>query len=340
MLEARLATHHGASQCLVFANPWWALTLALGALAVPGRSEVVMSALARREAADFCARAGLVPRFCDVDSTTLAMSVGAVEACLHGRTAAILVSQRTVADCDLEALTELARQRDVPVVIDASEVDRETLGGFDVGLLGDVALFSLQSDALINGFEGAYLTTRHDEIARRLTFSRGFGFFGPDNVVDFGLNAKLNEVHAAMALASLDAHDAAVARRREARESWRRHLAAVPGVRLVEHDPRDSSPYQTVMVELLDAWPLSLDDTIKVVAAEGVPARPYAAASRHTMPPFTALGAPLAVADRAAGRLMLFEEGLQYRDSEIAAMGDVFMIVSLHGAAIEERMRA
>jgi hypothetical protein len=94
------------------------------------------------------------------------------------------------------------------------------------------------------------------------------------------------------------------------------------------------------MVELLDAWPLSLDDTIKVVAAEGVPARPYAAASHHAMPPFTALGAPLAVADRAAGRLMLFEEGLQYRDSEIAAMGDVFMIVSLHGAAIEERMRA
>ena len=71
-------------------------------------------------------------------------------------------------------------------------------------MFGDAELYSLGRDGLIDGFDGGYLATDDDGVAEQVVEARAFGFHGPDNVRCLGTNAKLNEVHAAMALASLD----------------------------------------------------------------------------------------------------------------------------------------
>ena len=65
------------------------------------------------------------------------------------------------------------------------------------------------------------------------------------------MNAKQNEIHAAMALAALDdVHEQVeLNRRRYAR--YRSGLADVPGIRLVLFDERERNGYKNIVVELL-----------------------------------------------------------------------------------------
>ena len=67
------------------------------------------------------------------------------------------------------------------------------------------------------------MTTNNEALAGKLAVLRGFGFSGPDNIIFAGgLNAKLNEIHAAMALANLDELDLQIIRNRERYERYKR----------------------------------------------------------------------------------------------------------------------
>jgi dTDP-4-amino-4,6-dideoxygalactose transaminase len=45
ILEARLAAFHGTAHCVALCNGFWALVLAMRALALPGRGDVLMPSL-------------------------------------------------------------------------------------------------------------------------------------------------------------------------------------------------------------------------------------------------------------------------------------------------------
>ncbi len=244
--------------------------LALRALALPERHEVVLPSLSYRRMADVARWASLVPRFCDVDPDTLAVDASTVEPCLGPDTAAVLAVHPIVNCCAVDEVEELARSRRLPLLVDGVESCYETFHGRKVGSFGNAEVFSLHASKLINGFEGGYLTTDDEDLATELALERGFGFSGHDNVEHFGINAKLNEVHAAMALANLDELEEQVADHRRRYHAYRRALAGVPGVRLLAFDGSERMSCKNIVVELLDEWPLPRALTLEVLWAEGI----------------------------------------------------------------------
>lgn len=213
MLESRLAHFHEVAHCIVHANAFWALVLTIKALALPGRRRVVMPAVSEARLVDAVSWCGLVPSFCEVDGLTLAMGAELTASCLDDDTALILGVHLPGRCSDAPALAQLAEARGLPLVFDSVDAAHSRLAGRKLGGLGDAQCFSLHPNSSINGFEGGYVTTDDADLARRLAKIRAFGFYGQDNIEHLGINAKLNEIHAAMALASLDAQEPPAMRR-------------------------------------------------------------------------------------------------------------------------------
>lgn len=277
--EARLAQFHDVEYCVSFCSGFWALAVTMVALARPGRHEVVMPSLTYRRMADVVAWAGLLPRFCEVDPHTLAISAETASECIGDDTALLLGVHPIVNCCDVDGLIELASRHDVPLMFDAVESVYETVEGGKIGRFGAAEVFSLHASKLLNGFEGGYVTTRDASLAAKLAALRDGA-----TVARGAIDARLDDTHAAMALANLDDLDAQVERNRSRYLRYREMLPTVPGIRLLSFDESHATSYKNIVVELMDDWPLPRSLTIDILNAERILARAYYWPALHSKP--------------------------------------------------------
>jgi dTDP-4-amino-4,6-dideoxygalactose transaminase len=341
-LERRLAEFHETEFCVTFCSGFWAIALAASALAIKGRTEIVMPSLTYRRMTDIAAWVGLKPHFCEVDPTTLAMTSATVAPCVNENTALILGVHPIVNCCDAEDLVAFANSKNIPIMFDSVESIYESTSGGRVGGFGRAEAFSLHACKLLNGFGGGYLTTNDAALANRLALARGFGFQDVDTiVVPGGLNAKLNEVHAAMALASLDDVEAQIGRNRDRYRRYQRLLAGLPGVRLLEFDERYRAGYKNIVVELTDDWPLTRAHTISVLNAEGILARAHYAPPLHrkTMA-HEYVPAHLPLTDQLAEKFLNLPCGHFVNLDDIQEIAGLLAFISVNAARIDERLNA
>ena len=337
LLEKRLADFHQAQFCVTFCSGFWAIAVTMTALALKGRSEVIIPSLSYRRIADLAAWAKLKPRFCEVEAHTLAMSARTVAPCINDQTALIVGMHPIVNCCDAAGLVRLADEHTIPLLFDSVESVYECCSLGKIGGFGDAECFSLHASKLINGFEGGYVTTNNEALSGKLAVLRGFGFLGPDNIIlAGGLNAKLNEIHAAMALANLDELEVQVIRNRERYERYKHGLAPVRGIRLVEFDEAYQTSYKNILVELLPDWPLSRSRTLAVLHAENILARPYYSPPLHQKKmDYPHIPASLAVTDLLAERFMLLPCGEFVTVEDIDGVIGLLDFLYRHGPAIE-----
>jgi dTDP-4-amino-4,6-dideoxygalactose transaminase len=341
LLEQRLARFHQTEFCVTFCSGFWGIVLTLKALARKGKTEVIMPSFTYRRMADIAAWAGLKPHFCEVEENTLALSAKTVAKYINDDTALILGVHPIVNCCDVEGLVELAKERELPLLFDSVESVYEAVLGGKIGSFGDAECFSLHASKLINGFEGGYITTNNAALAKQLAVIRGFGFEGQDCVtMPYGLNAKLNEVHAAMALAGLDDLENQVARNRRTYYLYQRLLAETPGVRLLEFNENHQTSYKNIVIELLETWPLSRAATLKILNAERVLARAYYAPPLHRKKmayPYVPANLPLT--DRLSERFVLMPCGSLINDDDIRKIVELMNFIHANADLIDDRLQ-
>ena len=339
-LEQRLAGFHGTQHCVVFNSGFWALALAIKALALPGRSELVMPSFTYRRMADIAAWTGLKPHFCDVEADTLATSAATVRPCINDNTALVLAVHPIVNFCDIDGLTALAQEKNVPLLFDSVESVYESYQGRKIGGFGAGEIFSLGASKLVNGFEGGYLTTNDARLAQRLAQMRDFGRNESGEVVaEGGLNARLNEAHAAMALAGLDDLEDQIERNRTRYHTYQRELAALKGIRLLEFDERQRPGYKNIVIEVLDDWPLSRADTVSILNAEMILARAYYTPPLHRKRmAYPYVPAELPVTDRLAERYILPPCGHLVSNQDIETIIALMRFMSAHARELNARL--
>lgn len=341
MLEARLAEWHDVEHCITFASAFWGLSLAIRHLALAGRREVVTPSLTYRRMGEIIASAGMVPRFCDIDPDTLAQSAETTRPCVGEETALILGAHPTVDCCDAEGLERLSEETGVPLLFDSVESAYETTKGRRVGTFGRAEAFSMHATKLVNGFEGGYITTNDAALADHLDLMRGFGFRTQDQPAFFGINAKLNEIHAAAALASLDDLPALVQRNHRRYETYGQLLTAVPGISLRAFDEREQTSFKNVLAHLDEAWPLSRAATLAVLQAEGALARAYYSPPLHrTQPGFEIRFGELPVTERVTEEYVLLPCGDQVGASDIEAIVELLAFLYAHHSDVAEALES
>jgi len=337
-LERRLAEFHQVEHCVSVAGGFWGLVLAMKCLALPGKTEVVMPSLTYRRLADIVAWAGLTPHYCEVDPVTLAITAEKAAPCINDNTALILGVHPIVNCCDVEGLEALSAKTGIPLLFDAVESVYESYRGRKIGSCGRAECFSMQSSKLFNAFEGGYVTTNDGELAARLRDMRHFGLREDGSLDSVGIDAKQNEMHAAMALAALDGVDEQVARNRERYYAYKRLVPTVPDMRLVEFDETERCGFKNIVVELGDGWPVKRERVLAILHAEHMLSRPYYAPALHQKrTEYATVHGDLSATEALAERFLMLPCGHFVSEADIEAIVALLRFIHAHAAAINSR---
>ncbi|KVZ14894.1 aminotransferase class I/II-fold pyridoxal phosphate-dependent enzyme [Burkholderia ubonensis] len=337
-LERRLAQFHEVEHCVSFAGGFWGLVLSMKCLALPGKTEVVMPSLTYRRLADIVAWAGLVPHFCEVDPATLSITAGTAAPCINENTALILGVHPIVNCCDVEGLEKLSAQTGIPLLFDAVESVYESYKGRKIGSCGRAECFSMQSSKLFNAFEGGYVTTNDARLAARLRDMRHFGLRDDGTLDEVGIDAKQNEMHAAMALAALDDVDDQVLRNRDRYYAYKRLIPTVPDMRLVTFDESERCGYKNIVVELLPSWPVKREHVLAMLQAEHMLPRPYYFPALHQKrTDYATVAGDLSATENLAERFLMLPCGHFVDEADIESIVALLRFIHAHAAEINER---
>ena len=340
LLESRLAEFHAVKRAVSVSSGFWGHVLAMAALALPRRREIIAPAFGYRRTDDMIAWAGYIPHFCDVDPETLGISVNAIKAALNDRTALILAPHPMVNCCDAQEIEDFGREYGIPVVFDSVEAAYRNYNNRRIGGFGDAEVFSTHSTKLLNSFEGGYITTNSEHLADRLNYMKRFGLVGAETFKDGrALNAKLNEVHAAMGLASLDEIDDQVALHRRKYALYFTGMRNVDGLNLLEHKESQRPDYRLIVVRIGDSWPLSREDTLRLLEAENVLARPYYSPLTNKVVEYPRVCPELPVTEAIFRDLMVLPSGAHVSEDDVEKIIDILTSIRRHGAELKSRWK-
>lgn len=336
LLEQKLAEFHKTDYCITFCSGFWALAMTIKALSPKGKTEIVMPSLTYRRMDDIAAWVNLKPHFCEVEHSTLAMSKETVEPCLNDNTAMILGVHPIVNCCDITGLETLAAKYNIPLVFDSVESVYEWGPSGKVGGFGNAEAFSLHACKLLNGFGGGYLTTNDDNLAKHLKSARTFGFIGQDEITTAGgMNAKLNEVHAAMALASLDGIEEQISLNLARYNLYEFLIGEFAGLRLLKFNDDYKSGFKNIVVEILSEWPFTRVETLAFLNAENILARAYYHPPLHQKPPaYPFVDSKLPITDSLTERFMNLPCGQLVSNNDIKEIVQILEFINLNSDMI------
>jgi dTDP-4-amino-4,6-dideoxygalactose transaminase len=306
-LEAAAADRLGTAHVVAVGNCTSGLILALRALDLHGA--VVLPSFTFSASAHAVAWNRLTPLFseCIPESLQIDVSDAAARAkATDEPVAALLATHVFGAPAPVEDIEELARRLDVPVVFDAAHAIGSEHAGRPVGGNGAAEVFSLSPTKPVVAGEGGLVATNRDDIAAFVRIGRDYGNPGNYDTQFVGLNARMSELHAAVALESLAALDHNLEVRRTLAARYREGLAAIPGVTVQHIEATDASTFKdlTVMIDA-DGFGLGRDDVVAALSREGIDTRLYFSPPVHRHQAYAHLaGDELPVTDAAAAAVL------------------------------------
>jgi len=229
-LEAELANYLGAPTAMLFNNGTIALLAALKLLNLPEGSEVITTPLTFAATAHAISWNNLKPVFADVDPHTLTLDPDAVQLAITPNTSAIIGVHVYGTLCDVKALAEIGTRHNLRIVYDAAHAFGASLDGVPVSNFGAASVFSFHATKLFNTLEGGMIATPNPDDAEPIYYLRNFGIKNEEEVVDIGINGKMNEVQAAIGLLNLQGVEEERQKRRSLRSKYKAMLDGLPGI--------------------------------------------------------------------------------------------------------------
>ena len=304
--EERAARYLGVRHCVAVSSCTAGLMLVLRASDLTG--DVVIPSFTFAATAHAVAWNGLRPVFADIEPGTLTLSPDSVRRAIGDRTSAILATHIFGTPCRVEELREIADERSVRLVFDAAHAFGSRHGDQMVGGFGDAEVFSLSPTKVLFAGEGGLITTNDDLLAERCRIGRDYGNPGDYDCRFVGLNARMSELHAAVALASFEDLEDRLAERLELEGAYRHALTDIPGVSFPSVLPGDRSTVKDLTI-LLDpgVFGMGPDALGRALGSVGIETKRYYAPPVHSMQAYSSLGPPesdLSVTSDVASRTL------------------------------------
>ncbi len=312
------------------------LLLVLQAVGATGR--VVLPSFTFAATAHAVAWNNGIPVWADVHADSLTLDADDAEKALEGATAA-MATHVYGTPCEVERLDDLAERAGIPVVYDAAHALGSRRGGRPIGGFGTAEVFSLSPTKVVTGAEGGLVATRDEGLAARLRLGRDYGNPGNYDCLFPGLNARMSELHAAVALASLSAVEQRVAHRTELARQFRAATAGLPGLRFPVVDPDDTSTYKDLTL-IIDGAEFGLDAEAmaRALHAEGIDSRRYFYPPVHLQQAYEQVPwRPLPVTDVVARQVLTVPLWSHMTEGVIQRLADAVVRIQQHAAQISSK---
>lgn len=247
-LEERLKRYLKVKNLVLYNNGTLALLLGIRALNLS--DEVITTPFtfpATVEALDWN---GITPVFCDIDPKTLNIDPSKIESLITEKTTAILGVHVFGTPCDVEAIQTIANKHKLKVIYDSAHAFGTEIKGNPIGNFGDLTMFSFHATKLFHTIEGGALTFKNSLLRQKLDLLKNFGISGPEEVVLSGLNAKMNEVQAAIGLEVLLMVDEERKKRRKIKQIYEESLKEIRGINIINNFNAEKNSFQYFVITI------------------------------------------------------------------------------------------
>jgi dTDP-4-amino-4,6-dideoxygalactose transaminase len=339
-LETRVAEVFGVDHCVAVSSATVGLMLVLQA--IDPRGPVLMPSFTFSATAHAARwnHADIAFADCDPDTWTLRADD------VYGAPSVVLGVHVSGVPADVVGLQKFANEQGIFLVFDAAHGsgsmvtvghDRRPVGGF-----GLAEVFSLTPTKVMSSAEGGLVTTNDASLAGHLRVARNYGNPGDYDTRFAGLNARLSEPHAALALASLDHLEERVVRRNEIADRYHAALGTLPGVAFQQVPEGARSSYKdfTILLEE-DAFGASRNAVVAALGADGVQTRTYYSPPVHRQRAYADVDSPdLPVTDRLSEQVISLPIWSHLPLETVDRVGEVFASIHEHAGEIKQMLRA
>jgi len=280
--EAAMAKVTGARHAIGVCNGTVALHLALHCLDIGPGDEVIVPTFTYIASVNTIAQTGATPVFAESRIGDWLLDPVDVERRITPRTKAILPVHLYGAACDMAALTEIAERHGLKMVEDCAEALGTTINGRHVGTFGDVGTLSFFGNKLITTGEGGMVIAMDDDLALRLSMTKGQGQSLERRYWHefLGFNYRMTNIAAAIGLGQLERLSWLLERKHGVAAEYRRLLKELPVICQVRAANVQGSDW---LISPLLPRGTDRDRLMAEMAEQGIDTRPvfYCA---HTMP--------------------------------------------------------
>jgi dTDP-4-amino-4,6-dideoxygalactose transaminase len=274
VLEEEAAHYLGTKHAVAVSSCTSGLMLLEQALGLTG--EVIVPSFT------FCATThsllwnNLKPVFVDCERETYNIDPTKVNESVSTRTSAILAVDIFGNPCNRETLQKIASARNLRLIIDAAHSFGALYNGGKIGSYGEAQVISLSPTKMVVAGEGGIVITNSEALARRLRIGRNYGNPEDYDCEFAGLNARMTEMNAIIALKSFAMVEENVTRRNRLADQYRSCLSVIPGISFQRIRSEDRSTYKdfSLLVEP-DVFGVNRDELARALAAENIQTRPY-----------------------------------------------------------------
>jgi sugar O-acyltransferase (sialic acid O-acetyltransferase NeuD family) len=277
-IERKLSVNHA----LTFPNATSALMLTFKAMELSG--EVILPSFTFSATGHALIWNGLTPVFADIDPKTFNIDPKDVIKKITDKTSAIYAVHIFGNPCDVETLQKIADEYNLKLIFDSAHALGSKRKGVSIGSFGDIESFSLSGTKVITSAEGGIVTLNDKVLRDKLALGRNYGATDDYDCQYIGLNGKMSEFHAAIAIESLTLLDKSVFRRNLINTHYRERLKELPGITFQAVADSDLSTYKDMGIVIdKDMFGMDREHLIAELQKEGISTKRYFYPPLHKM---------------------------------------------------------
>ncbi|HPP10810.1 MAG TPA: DegT/DnrJ/EryC1/StrS family aminotransferase [Defluviitoga tunisiensis] len=200
---------------LAVTNGTAALHMALLALGIKSDDEVIVPALTFVADINVVAMVGAKPILADCQSIdNWNVSAETIKKVITNKTKAIIIVHYAGYPCEMDDIINICKEKNIILIEDCAHSPGATYKGQQTGTFGDIGCFSFFSNKNLSVGEGGMVTTKNEELLKKLSYIRSHGMTSLSfdrlegriisyDVVMPGLNYRIDEIRSAIGIVQL-----------------------------------------------------------------------------------------------------------------------------------------
>ena len=214
--ESAFASCVGASNAIAVGSCTAALHLALAAIDLRERDEVILPTMTFASSGEVILYFGAKPVLIDCAPGSFHIDPAQIERHITPRTRAILPVHFSGYASGLDSIVEIARKHNLKIIEDAAHSFPSSYRGTPIGSIGDITCFSFYATKTVTTGEGGMITTQDRELADRMRILSLHGISRDAwkrytaegtwryDIQDIGFKYNLTDLQAAIGLVQLE----------------------------------------------------------------------------------------------------------------------------------------
>lgn len=269
--EQICASYLKVSQVIAVSSGTAALHLALLALDIGPKDEVIVPDFTFPATANVVEIIGAKTVLCDIDEESFCMDPSKIERLITKKTKVIMPVHEFGHVADMDQIVKLAKKHHLVVIEDAACALGAEYKGIKAGTIGDIGCFSFHPRKIITTGEGGILVTNNAELADKIRLLRDHGMFNGltgKAVVMPGLNYRMTNIQGAIGKVQALKLESMIIKRRWVADKYNQLLGDLIEIKIPKCKEYCRHVYQTYHITLNSD--INRDEVMKALRLKGI----------------------------------------------------------------------